>query len=175
MRCRPRALSSPRAWQRVEQLVQQALLGAALEQARAELAQHRVVEAGVGQLQPEQVLPVDPRPHRLGRPPIGQVLTELQDGHQRQPPRRQARLAEPGEQVREIGVGEDGAELVPQLEEGVALAKGSSGDARRFLRHGLDRAEFERHDGPPAGWTRRRITAQPAAADFANGIRSFTR
>ena len=141
----------------LQQLAQQPLLGAAREQARAELAQHRVVEAGVGQLQPEQVLPVDPRPHRLGGLPVGQVLAELQDGDQRQAPRRQARLAEPGEQVGEVGVGEDGAELVAQLEEGVALAEGGPGDARRLLGHGLDRAGLSdmaglRRGGPAAGY-----------------------
>src|SRR3954471_21536216 len=101
------------------------VLGAALEQTRPERAQGRVVEARVGQLQPKQILPVDPRPHRLGRPPIGQVLTELQDGHQRQAPRWQGRPAELGKQVGKIRVGEDGAELVPQPEQGVALAEGS--------------------------------------------------
>ena len=134
-----------------------------------------MVEAGVGQLEPEQVLPVDPRPHRLGGLPVGQVLAELQEGDQRQPPRRQPRLAEPGEQVGEVRVGEDGAELVAQPEEGVALAEGGPGDARRLLGHGLDRAGLERHGGPPAGWTRRSIPAHPGSADFANGIRPFSR
>jgi hypothetical protein len=97
----------------LEQPAEQPLLGAALEQAGAELAQHRGVEAGVGQLQPEQVLPVDARPHRLGRAPVGEVLAELEQGDERQPPRRQPGLAVPGEQVGEVGVGKDGAELVP--------------------------------------------------------------
>ena len=69
-----------------EELMQQTFLGAARQQARAELAQHRVVEARVGQLEPEQVLPADPGPHRLGGLPVGQVLAELQESDQRQPP-----------------------------------------------------------------------------------------
>ena len=157
VRCRPRALSRPARLAGLQQLAQQALLGAALEQARAELAQHRVVEARVGQLEPEQVLPVDPRPHRLGGPPVGQVLAELQDGDQRQPPRWQARLAELGEQVGEVRVGEDGAELVAQPEQGVALAEGGPRDARRLLGHGLDQGGFERHGRPPVGWQGRRM------------------
>jgi hypothetical protein len=40
--------------------------------------------------------------------PVGQVLAELEQGDQRQSPGRQARLAEPGEEVGEVGVGEDG-------------------------------------------------------------------
>jgi hypothetical protein len=60
--------------------------------------------------------------------PIGQVLPELEQGDQGQPPRRQPRLAEPGEQVGEVRVGEDGAELVTKAEERVALAEGGLGD-----------------------------------------------
>ena len=134
---------------RLQQLVQQPLLGAAHEQAGAELAQHRVVEAGVGQLKAEQVFPVDPGPHRLGRLPVGEALAELQEGDQGQPPRRQPGLAEPREQVGEALVREDGAELVAQLEERVALAEGGARDAHRLLGHGLDRAGLERHGGPP--------------------------
>jgi hypothetical protein len=146
----------------LEQLVQQAFLGAACQQARAELAQHRVVEARVGQLEPEQVLPVDPAPDRLRGPPVGQVLAELQDGDQSQPPRRQPRLAEPGEEIGKVRVGEDGAELVPQAEEGIALAEGSLGDARRLLGHGLDQGGFERHGRPPAGEPAAEYSPTPA-------------
>jgi len=135
----------------VEQLVQEPLLGAAGQQARAELAQHRVVEAGVGQLEPKQVLPVDAGAHRLRGLPVGQVLAELQQGDQRQAPGRQARLAEPGEEVGEVGVGEDGAELVAELEERIALAEGRARNACRLLGHRLDRVGLERHDRPPGG------------------------
>jgi len=120
-----------------------------------------MVEARVGQLQAEQVLPVDAGAHRLGRLAVGQVLAELEQGDQRQAPRRQARLAEPGEQVGEVGISEDGAELVPQLQERVALTKGRARDARRLLGHGLDRAGLERHDRPLAGWACRNIPAHP--------------
>jgi hypothetical protein len=133
-----------------------------------------VVEARVGQLQPKQVLPVDPRPHCLGGLPVGQALTELQDGHQRQAPGRQPRLAEPGKQVGKIGIGEDSAELVAKGEKGIALAEGSLGDAHRLFGYGLDHGGFERHGLPPVEWTCRRIPAYPGSADFANGIRRFS-
>jgi hypothetical protein len=81
-------------------------------------------------------------------------------------------LAELREQVGEVGVGEDGAELVTKAEQRVALAERGLGDARRPFRHGLDRAGLE-HGGPPAGWTRRSIPAHLGSADFANGIGSF--
>jgi hypothetical protein len=88
---------------------------------------------GIVELEAEQVLPVDPRPHRLRRLPVGQVLAELQQGDQRQPPGRQARLTQLGEQVGEVRVGEDGAELVTKAEERVALAERGLGDARPSL------------------------------------------
>src|SRR5215218_967267 len=78
----------------------------------------------------------------------------------------------PTDTVGEVRVGEDGAELVTEAEERVALAEGGLGDARRPFRHGLDRAGLE-HGGPPADWTRRSIPAHLGSADFANGIRSF--
>ena len=124
-------LEQPARLAGLEQFMQQAFLGATCQQARAELAQHRVVKARVGQLEPEQVLPVDPAPDRLRGPPVGQVLAELQDGDQGQSPRRQPRLAEPGEEVGKVRVGEDGAELIAEAEEGIALAEGSLGTACR--------------------------------------------
>jgi hypothetical protein len=144
-------LEQPARLARLQELVQETLLGATLEQARAELAQDRVVEAGIVELEAEQVLPVDAGAHRLGGTPVRQVLAELQQGDQRQPPRRQPRLAELREQVGEVFVGEDGAELVAELQQRVALAEGGLGDPRRPLRHGLDRGGLERHGGPPAG------------------------
>jgi hypothetical protein len=101
-----------------------------------ELAQHRVVEARIGQLEAEQILPVDAGTHRLGGPTVGEVLAELQQGDPGQTPGRQARLAALGEQVGEIRVGEDGAELVAQLEKRVALAEGGSGNRHRLLGDG---------------------------------------
>jgi hypothetical protein len=68
--------------------VQQQGLRRARDQARAELAQHRAVEAGVGERQPEQVFPIYPAPHRIRRLPVGQVFRELQQDHQGQAPWR---------------------------------------------------------------------------------------
>ena len=81
-----------------------------------------MVKARVGQLEAEEVLPVDARPHRLRGPPIGQVLAELQEGDQRRP-RRQPRLPQLGEQVGEVGIGEDGADSSRRLRRGLPLRK----------------------------------------------------
>jgi hypothetical protein len=73
--------------------IQQQGLGRARDQARAELAQHRAVEARVGERQAKQILPVDPAPHCIGCLSVRQVLGELQQGHQGQTPGRLRRLA----------------------------------------------------------------------------------
>ena len=67
--------------------VQDHPLDLAGQQAGTELAQHGVVEAGVGQLQPQQVLPVDTPAHRVSGLTVGEVLHMLQHRHQRQLPR----------------------------------------------------------------------------------------
>jgi hypothetical protein len=113
VRWRPRARRSP-ASRGVEHAGEQALAGLVLQQARPELAQDAVVEAGVGQVQGEQVLPVDPCPYRLRGLPVGQVLPELHQRDQRQPPRRISRLAKGGVEVTEGGITEHGAEPVAQ-------------------------------------------------------------
>ena len=77
----------------VEHASEQALAGFMVKQAGAELAQDAVVEARVGQVQGQKVLPVDPRPNRIGRLPVGKALAELHQRDQGQPPRRVGRLA----------------------------------------------------------------------------------
>ena len=53
-------------------------LGLAIgEQPRPELGEHRGVKAGVGQLQAQGVLPVQPSPHRVGGLPVGEALDKL--------------------------------------------------------------------------------------------------
>ena len=85
-----------------QQRVQRHLLQARTGHPVPELRQDRVIKARVIKRQPQQVLPVDPGPHRLGRCPVGQVLLPLQYRHQRQPRRRPARPAPVPERGREL-------------------------------------------------------------------------
>ena len=50
-----------------------------VDQPPPELAQHREVEARVGQLQAEAVFPIDPAAHRLGRLSVGQAFDVLEN------------------------------------------------------------------------------------------------
>jgi len=74
-------------------MVQQQVLGPTRDEAGAELAEHAEVKAGVGELEPEGIFPVDAGAHSLGGLPITEVLQELEHRHKRQSPRGQAGLA----------------------------------------------------------------------------------
>jgi hypothetical protein len=76
-----------------QQRFQQAPLGPPSHESTAKRAQDGVFEPLIGQLQPEQLLPVDARTHRLRGLSIAQILRELQHQHQREPPRGFRRLA----------------------------------------------------------------------------------
>jgi hypothetical protein len=103
------------------------------------------VEAGVGQLEPERVLPVDAGTHGVGGLPIAQVLEELENGDQGQPPRREAGLAPGGVELAEILVLVEGAELVAQPGDHGALGEGGAGDAHGLGRDRADRLRMKAH------------------------------
>ena len=84
--------------------VQELLFGLAVDQAGAELAEHGVVEAGIGQFQAQGVLPVDAAADGVGGLAVGEALDVLEDGDQGQPCGRSGRLAAGGEQLGELVV-----------------------------------------------------------------------
>ncbi len=86
-------LDQPLRCQACQQRIKHHLLQAGPGHLAPELGQHRMVKARIINGQPEQVLPVQPHPDRIGRQPVSQVLRPLQHGHQRQPRRGPARLA----------------------------------------------------------------------------------
>src|SRR5438105_3163360 len=65
---------------------EQAGFGLSAEQAGAKLAEDRGIKARVGQLQSEQVLPIDTTTHGFGGLAVRQVLDKLQNRHQCQSP-----------------------------------------------------------------------------------------
>jgi hypothetical protein len=120
-------------------------LRTAVEEAGAELAEHGGVEPRVGQLEAEQVLPVDADADGVRRRTVGEVLAELQDGDQGEPPGREGRLPPVGIQVGEVGVAENGTELVAEPEVGVAMGEDGVGDPGGVFGNGRDEAERKRH------------------------------
>jgi hypothetical protein len=121
-----------------EQLLQQRMLGPALQQPRAELAQNGEVEAGVFEFQAEGVLPVDARAHGVGGLPVREALGELHHAHQDQPPRGQGRLPAPREEAGEVLVLPHDPQLVPHPSVGRPLREGGQGHAGGLFGNGAN-------------------------------------
>jgi hypothetical protein len=115
--------------------VQQQHLGRSRDQTRAELAQHRTVEAGVSKRQAEQILPIDPAAHRISRLSVRQLFCELQQGHQGQAPWRLGRLTFGWEKTGKAAVVEDRAELVAQAQQQIAVRKRQPRNMSRLVRY----------------------------------------
>ena len=131
--------------------VQQTLGGVPTQQPAAELAQHAVVEARVGQVEGEQVLPVNARPDRLGRLPVAQPLAELQQRDKGQPSRRIGRLAALGAGVGKACVVEHGAELVTRQQARIAAPERHPCDTGRVVGHRGDGWPRVERYGPASG------------------------
>ena len=122
-----------------QQAGQQALGGFMLEQPGAELAQHREVEAAVGQVEGEQVFPVDPAADCLGSLTVTQALAELHQGNKGEAPGRIGGLTKLWIKIGKVGVGEHGAEPVPQEHIRVAAPERGTRDAHGVVGHGRER------------------------------------
>jgi len=137
----------------LQQLVEQALCGTAGQQPVAEFTEHGKVEARIGQLEAQQVLPVDAGPHRLSGLTVGQMFAELHDRDEGQAPGGEARLATQGEADGKVVILEDRAECITQCQIGIAFGKGGTGNTGSFFRNRLQGVRAQRHDGrPSAGW-----------------------
>ena len=72
----------------LEHGVQQPVFCPSRDKAGAELGEYAEVKAGVGQIEPERVFPVNPAAHGIGSLAITEVLEELEDRDQGQTPCR---------------------------------------------------------------------------------------
>lgn len=124
------------------------LLGAVLHKPASELAQHRVAEARVAELQTQQVLPVNAGAHRVGCLAVGQTLHELQQRRQGQAYWRLGRLAARREQVGEIVVRDDHVQLVEHAHDGVALGQNRLCYLSGAVRHHGALLGLQRHHTP---------------------------
>jgi hypothetical protein len=158
----------------VQHALKQALGGFVLEQTGAELAQHAVIKTGVGQVEGEQIFPVDPTADRLGRLTVAQPLAELHQRDQREAPWGVGRLTKGGVEVGEVHIVEHGAEPVTQEHIRVAASERGPGDACGVVGHGWERLlRTERHgNGLRRGTLSNALTVTPPA-DFANSVSSI--
>ncbi|WSV26974.1 hypothetical protein OG331_04580 [Streptomyces sp. NBC_01017] len=157
----------------LQQPVENRALQAVLGQPRPEPGQHAVVEAGVRQLHPEGVFPVDRAYRHRRRLPVGEVLGELQHRNQRQGARREARRPAHPERLGERLVGEDFREPVADPYRQGALGERGAGHRRGLLGNRWQALGPHRHLHHPRGRTTGKATAQAIiaySADPASGI-----
>ena len=134
--------------QHLQHLVEHHLFQTVFDQPGAELAQHARVEAGIGQFQPEGVLPVDRARHHQPGLAIGQVLHVLQHRDQRQRPRRLRRSAPRTERSRELLITKDVRELVARAHRRAALRKRRPGHHHRLVGNTRRWPRPHRHHAP---------------------------
>jgi hypothetical protein len=146
----------------IEHVGKQAPAGLVLQKAGTKLAQDAVVEAWVGQVECEQVLSVDPRPHRLSGLPVGQTLAKLHQRDERQPPRRIGWLAEGGIEIPKGSIIEHGTKMVTQEQVDVSARERRSSDSVRLRRNSrnrtMQRQGHGRHSSRAATSTSGRFT-----------------
>ena len=129
MRCRPRSSDQPEFAASFQEGVQELLFGLAVDQAGAELAEHGVVEAGIGQFQAQGVLPVDAAADGVGGLAVGEALDVLEDGGHGEPCGRGGGLSAGGEQLGELVVAVERPEFIGDAEAEGAFGEGGVGDA----------------------------------------------
>lgn len=153
--CRVRALppagaDQPQLGETLQQQVQDPRFHAMRQQPVPEPGQHCVVEAGVGQLQAQQVLHVDPCPHRVRGLAISQVLGELQDADQGQPAGRDPGPPPDPEGRLEILIREQRTEAVPDPHGQTALGERRASHFPRQGRNLRSRVRAHRHRRTPS-------------------------
>src|ERR671928_395981 len=159
-----------------ENPLQQPLRRAAGQQAISELAKDRMVETGIGQLQAEEVLPIDAGADGLGSLSVAQALADLHESDEGEPPGRIARLAVLGIEVGEVAVREDSPERVTEREVRVALGKGGARDTGGVFGHRRDRVlRVERHGRASSAIAAPTPPRLLPPHPFENSVGSFSR
>jgi hypothetical protein len=97
-----------------------------------------MVEAAIGEVEAEQILPIDPCPYRIGSLAVGQTFPELEQRDERQAHWRLGGLTLAGEEVGEIGIAKEHIQLVIHAHDKVAGWKDGSGNASGFFWDAID-------------------------------------
>ena len=127
-----------------------------------------MVEADVGQLQAQQILPVDPHADRVGGLSVGQPLHELQERREREPDRRLGGPPPGREQVGEVAIRDHPVQIVVETHDRIALWEDRPRDLRGLVWHHIRALRVERHHPPPADLGR-------VAAEMRHGPSSHRR
>jgi hypothetical protein len=109
----------------VQNGVQQEILCCMVKQALTKVHQNAGVKALIFQRPGQGIFPIQPSPHHLSGLAVGEVFQCLQDGDQRQSPRRFCRSSPFGKQVGKVGILIDRAQRISHMH-----GKGSLGKTR---------------------------------------------
>ena len=115
------------------------------------LAEEGGIEAGIGPLQAEPVVPIDATAYRIGRLAIWQGLRTRSERHGGQPTRGNGRLPSCGKQVRTIVIADERAELIREPEIRRAVGKARLGHTRGLSGHSILGTWVSRHRRSPWG------------------------
>src|SRR5829696_7768393 len=110
------------------------MLRLAGDKAGPKFGEHAEVEPGISQFEPQGVLPVDPGPDSVSGLSIAEVLEELEDRDQSQPPRRKGGLPPARIEPSEVLILVEDAKFIPEPGHNVALRESCPGNP-----HGLGR------------------------------------
>jgi hypothetical protein len=123
----PPSLPQPAGLESFQQGVEQLLLSLVEQNAVAKVVEQGVVKARVGQLEAEQVLPVEATSHIVGGLTIGEAFKLLEHEDKGQTPGCHLnRGAEGRKPVGEQRISEKGAEFLAQADVAVAIGKSSN-------------------------------------------------
>ena len=150
VRWRPWAVPPALFFAECQHRFQEAFFSREGHQTRPKFAQDGVIKSRIRQFQTQSILPVEPTAHRKSLLPIGQVLHELEDGDQRQTPRRIGGLPALGIPIAEQFILVDCSQRVAQLNVHIPLGEDGMHDSGGFGWDLRDRLRFHRHGWPPA-------------------------
>ena len=170
----PAGTQQPGTRQPRQHYLQHPLLQPVPDEARAEVPQDGVVEAGIIQLQAEEELPVHPGPHLVSGLPVRQPLRELKHRYQRQGTRRGRRAATPRKRRGKVLVRQQRTERLTDPDGQGPLRERGPHHPGRHLRHAVVRPQVQRHRAPSSSSTIRSLsrltmTICPEGA-FTNGV-----
>jgi hypothetical protein len=117
----------------LEQAPEPSLLRAACEQATMKRAEHRAIEATVGDLQAEEVFPVEAAAHRVRCLPVGEPLQRTAAASPGPAARGQGGLSGRGDEVGKRGIGRDGAQRITQLPSAGVIRDDRASHTGRFV------------------------------------------
>ena len=117
-------------------MVKEPFFGLTGHQPLSKFREDATVKPGVGQLQTQQILPVNPTAHGIGRLAVGEIFGELQQRHHRQLPGCLGRLPAWRKQVGKEGVVLQGAQGIAQLQVAIAAWESRLRDLARLGRNG---------------------------------------